>query len=253
MTSMWRGARRWRVRVIPFFARHFLPWADAVVAVSKGVADDLAGLTGIPRENIHVIYNPVLSEELFTKARAEISHPWFAPGSPPVVLSVGQLTPVKAFHTLLRAFSRLAQQTPARLLILGEGPERGALESLVRSLGIGDKVAMPGFEPNPYPYMARAKVFALASEFEGFGVVLAEALALGATVVATDCPSGPREILDDGRRGSLVPVGDVEALASALAAALDSPRHSIPRAALIEFEVATAMSSYEKLIGLTDV
>src|SRR5947209_19353481 len=101
--------------------------------------------------------------------------------------------------------------------------------------------------------MARAKVFALASEFEGFGVVLAEALALGATVVATDCPSGPREILDDGRRGSLVPVGDVEALASALAAALDSPRHSIPRAALIEFEVATAMSSYEKLIGLTDV
>ena len=253
MTSMRRGVSSWRVRMVPFFARHFLPWADAVVAVSKGVADDVSGLTGIPRENIVVIYNPVLSEEFFERAKAPMLHPWLKPGSPPVVLSVGQLTKPKAFHTLLRAFAAVKHQTPARLLILGEGPERSALESLVESLGIGDKVAMPGFEPNPYPYMARAKVFALASEFEGFGVVLVEALALGATVVATDCPGGPREILDDGRRGSLVPVGDVEALARALVAALGSPQRSMPREVLKDFEVATAASSYEKLIGVSDV
>ena len=253
MSSMLRGSSRWRVRMVPFFARRFLPWADALVAVSKGVADDVSRVAAIPRENIHVIYNPVLDQEFFARAGDELSHLWLKPGSPPVILSVGQLTEQKGFRSLIKAFSLVAQQNPARLLILGEGPDRSRLEGLVADLGIGDRVGMPGFEPNPYAYMARAKVFALASEFEGFGMVLVEALALGANVVTTDCPAGPREILDYGSRGTLVPFGDVNALAQALLAALDAPRRNISRETLNDFEVATAVSSYEQLIRCTMV
>jgi glycosyltransferase involved in cell wall biosynthesis len=205
-----------RARLIPSWARIFYPWADAVVAVSKGVADDLIKLTELPQEKVHVIYNPVVTPELFAKADEPLDHPWFEPSEPPVILSVGRLTPAKDYSTLIKAFALVRKEMPARLMILGEGEERPKLEALIRDLGLEKDVALPGFVNNPYKYMKHAAVFVLSSQWEGLPTVLIEALALGIPVVSTDCPSGPSEILEGGKWGILVPVGNIEALAKAI-------------------------------------
>lgn len=213
-----------RARLTPFWIRPFYPWAHSVVAVSQGVADDLVRLTGLPKEKVRVIYNPVLTPELFAKAEENLEHPWFAPGEPPVVLGVGRLTAAKDYATLIRAFARVRQERPVRLMILGEGEERPNLETLVRELRLDKDVTLPGFVENPYKYMKRAGVFVLSSQWEGLPTVLVEALAVGTPVVSTDCPSGPAEILEGGKVGRLVPVNDVEALAQAILVGLDEER-----------------------------
>ena len=212
-----------RVRLIPNLIRIFYPWADDIVTVSNGVADDFASTIGLQRERIKVIYNPVITPELFEKAREPLDHPWFAAGQPPVVLSVGRLTKQKDYPTLIRAFALVRRKYPARLMILGEGEERAKLEALAQELGLQDDISLPGFVDNPYAYMARAAVFVLSSAWEGLPTVLIEAMAVGRPVIATDCPSGPAEILENGKWGKLVPVGDVEALAEAIAHKISSP------------------------------
>jgi len=204
-------------------AGRFYSWADAIIAISNGVADDVARVTGLPREHITTIYNPVVTPELQEKMRAPLDHPWFAPGNPPVLLAVGRLVDQKDFSTLLRAFVLVRAVRKARLIILGEGKERPALEALARELGIASDVDLPGFVLNPFPYMVRASVFVLSSAWEGFGNVVAEAMACGCPVVSTDCPSGPAEILDGGAYGPLVPVGDDAALAEAILSVLETP------------------------------
>jgi len=216
LSKVIENASNARSRVMPLFIRWFYPWADAVVAVSQGVADDLVKTTWLPRELITVIYNPIVTPELLEKAKENVVHPWFKPGQPPVILSAGRLTKQKDFPTLIRAFALVRAKHPARLMILGEGEERSKLEALVRELGLENDVSMPGFVENPYAYMARAAVFVLSSAWEGFGNVLVEAMAVGTPVVSTDCPSGPAEILEGGKWGKLVPVGDVEKLAEAI-------------------------------------
>ncbi len=208
--------------------RHAYLKADAIVAVSDGVADDLAAYADIPRQRITTVYNPVVGPDITAKAREPLDHPWFAPGEPPVVLGVGRLDPQKDFATLVRAFARLRARRRARLIILGaDGPRMHGyaadLKSLPGGLGIAEDVAMPGFVDNPYAFMARASVFVLSSTYEGLPGVLIQALACGCPVVSTDCPSGPREILDHGRFGPLVPVGDDAALARAIEQVLDAP------------------------------
>jgi glycosyltransferase involved in cell wall biosynthesis len=218
-----RAATKARGRLIPHFIRWFYGWADDVIAVSEGVADDLAGVARLDRERIHVIYNPVDTENIKALATEPLRHPWFGSGAPPVVVSAGRLTRQKDFPSLLHAFARVRQSRSARLMILGEGEDRASLEGLARQLDCRDDIALPGFMPNPYPYMAAAGVFVLSSAWEGFGNVLIEAMALGVPVVSTDCPSGPAEILGRGRYGTLVPVSDVDALARAIATTLDHP------------------------------
>lgn len=239
-----------RARILPFFMRRAYPRADALVAVSEGVADDLAALLGLPREAVTRIYNPVVSERLAALAAAPLDHPWFAPAAPPVILGVGRLTAAKDFATLLRAFAELRGRRAARLVILGEGEERAALEALAHRLGVAGDVALPGFEDNPYRYMRRASAFALSSRWEGLGNALIEAMACGAPVVATDCPNGPREILEDGRHGRLVPVGDAASLARALEACLDEP--PVPSAAVRAgaFGVEAALDGYAGVLRL---
>lgn len=215
-----------RGRLIPYIARWCYGWADGVVAVSQGVADDLSKTIGLSRERIRVIYNPVVVPELFELAKEPVEHPWFRVGEPPVVLSVGRLTAAKDYPTLLQAFSLVIKARPVRLLILGEGEERIGLEAVVRDLGLEDVVDMPGFVSNPYAHMSKAAVFVLSSAWEGFGNVLVEAMAVGAPVVATDCPNGPAEILENGKYGRLVPVGNAEALAEGILAVLDGPTNS---------------------------
>jgi glycosyltransferase involved in cell wall biosynthesis len=204
-------------------ARQFFPRADAIVAISRGVAEDVARELRLPRERVHVIYNPVTTPRLLARAQQPLDHPWFAPGSPPVVLGVGRLVAQKDFATLLRAFARVREQRDARLLLLGEGRERDALEALVRELSIEPHVRLPGAVDNPYPYMTRAALLAVSSAWEGFGNVLVEALACGCPVASTDCPSGPSEILEGGLYGPLSPVGDAEGLARSIVALLDGP------------------------------
>lgn len=225
--SHWaRESSNWKHRVTPPLARYFYRGADQVVAVSQGVADDLIRIIGVPQQRVRVIFNPGVTPALRDKAQAPLEHEWFRPDQPPVILAVGRLSKQKDFATLLRAFARLRQSRTARLMILGEGPEREALEATRRELDLDADVAMPGFVANPYAYMTRADVFVLSSIHEGLPTVLVEALYCGVPIVSTDCPSGPREILKQGELGMLVPMASPVELSQALRLAIDgrSPR-----------------------------
>jgi len=232
-------------RISRYWIRPFYPWADAVVAVSQGVAKDLVSLIGLPSEKVKIIYNPVVTPELFSNASKSLNHPWFYPGEPPVVLGVGRLTDQKDFQTLIHAFAYVRERRPARLMILGEGENRSTLEALVNALVLDNDVALPGFVDNPYSYMRAAALFVLSSRWEGFGNVLAEAMACGAPVVSTDCPSGPAEILEDGRWGALVPVGNVCAMAEAISFQLDSEcPEGMKESVLERFDVNRIVNQY---------
>jgi glycosyltransferase involved in cell wall biosynthesis len=235
-----------RAKLLPFLIKTFYPYADAVVAVSRGVAEDLVTTTKLPMEKIKVIYNPVITPELFAKAEEPLDHPWFRPGEPPVVLGVGRLTQPKDFPTLIRAFALVRKERPARLMILGEGEERPKLEALVRELGLEEDVALPGFVENPYKYMKRAAVFVLSSRWEGLPTVLVEALALGIPVVSTDCPSGPREVLEPHEE-LLVPVGDANALARTTLRVLENPPQL--HIDVSPYTLLQALALYIKVLG----
>lgn len=227
--------------------------AEAVLVPSHGAAEDLARHARLPLERIRVVPSPIVAPDMGTRAAAPAEHPWFDDGGPPLILGVGELSERKDFATLIRAHARLRRTHDCRLLILGEGRRRGELERLAIELGTRDAVALPGFVPNPYPYMARAAAFALSSRWEGMPVVLIEALALGTPVIACDCPSGPAELLDGGRLGALVPVGDDAALAAALADTLAAPpaREAL-RAAAAPYAVDASARAYLAALGFTE-
>jgi glycosyltransferase involved in cell wall biosynthesis len=241
--------RSWQFRALPLIYRLAMPFADAIVAVSRGVADDLASAAGLRRTAMTVIYNGVVADDFDTRAAREPEQQWFADGRP-VVLGMGRLVAEKDFATLIRAFERVAQATDAKLVILGEGPLRASLEDQVKSLGeLSNRIALPGFVANPLPLLRRARLFVLSSRAEGFGNVIAEALACGTPVVSTDCPFGPAEILDHGQFGTLVPVGNADALGRAI---LNGLRQEPDRAELVRrgrlFSVAKCASNYGRLM-----
>ena len=216
-------ARQRFERHLSTLAREWYPHAAGVIAVSDGVAADLAELTALPRARITTVHNPVDIERVTRLGAEPPKDTWADSEGPPLVLAVGRLAPQKDYATLLRAFARIVACRPARLVILGEGTERPALEMLAEDLGIAKSVRLPGLCANPYAYMARAKVLVLSSAWEGFPNVLIEALACGCPVVSTDCPSGPAELLENGRFGRLTPVGDDVALAEAVVQTLSAP------------------------------
>ncbi|MGH6900710.1 MAG: glycosyltransferase [Geminicoccaceae bacterium] len=250
LSELCRQSRRRSVRwLLPRAARLSFPWADQVCAVSHGVALDLAEVTGIPLGDIRVLYNPTVTPELLAQARLPSGHPWLDAKDGPVVLGAGNLSAIKDFATLIRAFARVRRMRPARLIILGEGDERPRLQRLARELGVAPDVDLPGFAPNPYAFMARADLFAVSSRVEGMPNTIIEALACGCPVVATDCPSGPAEILEDGRYGALVPPGDDAALAQAMSAALQTaPERDALFARAADFSVERALEGYLQLL-----
>jgi len=190
--------------------------ADVRIGVSGGVADDMARLSAMARAAIAVVHNPAASGNVPENApRPQL----LAGRNGLLLLSVGTLKQVKRHDLLIRAFAS-ADIPDSTLCILGEGPERPALEALVRECGMQDRVLLPGYQPDPAPWYAHADLFVLSSDYEGFGNVLVEAMEHGVPVVSTDCPAGPREILAEGRYGTLVATGDVEALATAMGDAL---------------------------------
>ena len=244
-----QNKKEWRWRFVPPIIRRVYPWADGIVSVSNGVGDDVSLLTGIPRERITTIYNPIMANEILEKSHGPLDHPWFSPKTTPVILGVGRLVPQKDFPCLLRAFRHVRSVRSAKLVILGEGRLRGELETLARTLGISQDVSMPGFAENPYAFMARASVLALSSAWEGIANVIGEALACGCPVVSTDCPSGPAEVLKNGAYGTLVPVGNDKALADAILAVLDKPPDPDRlRARASEFDLDTISEAYFQLL-----
>ena len=200
-----------------------LPIADGIVCVSEGVSEDLRSMVPAAAHKIETVYNPVVTPRLSKQSEQPVDHPWFDDGGPPVILAAGRLTRVKDHATLLRAFAKVTESRPARLIVLGEGPERENLLQLAESYGKSQQVDLPGFMTNPFAYMARASVFVLSSRYEGFPNVLVQAMACGTPVVSTDCRSGPREILEDGKWGRLVPVGGWRSMANAIVEGLDTP------------------------------
>ena len=246
-----RSAFTRALRLAPM--RLFYRGVDRLVAVSAGVAEDARRTTGVPPAHIVVVRNPVITPRLAGLAAAPCPHPWLEQDGEPVLVGAGRLTVQKDFATLVRAFARVNAERPARLVILGEGRLRGALQKLAGELDVADRLLLPGFAANPYAWMARARLFVLSSAWEGSPNSLTEALALGVPVVATDCPSGPREILAGGRYGPLVPVGDVAALAAAMRATLDDPLPAaVLRAAVTEYTVAAATRAYLSVLGLAE-
>jgi glycosyltransferase involved in cell wall biosynthesis len=238
--------RLWYLRM-----RMLYPFADAVVAVSKGVADDLKKNAGLSPALLRIIQNPVIPPELPALADEPVAHPWFRQNTVPVIIGAGRLTRQKDFPTLLRAFALIKEKRSSYLVILGEGRDRAFLESLARKLGIRDDVHLPGFVENPYAYMSKAALFVLSSAWEGSPNVLTEALALGTPVVSTDCPSGPREILANGRYGPLVPVGDHHALARTILKTMDSPpEKALLKNAVRDYTVQASSAKYlDALLG----
>lgn len=231
--------------------RHLYPRAAAVLVPSQGAADDLAAFAGLTRERIAVVPSPVFGRRFEMLAAAPPERVPWSESAPPTVLGIGELCARKDFATLIRAFARLRAARPCRLVILGEGRQRAALEALVRELGLEADVRLPGFLANPYPHLTRAALFVLSSRCEGLPVALIEALACGTPAVSTDCPSGPRELLQGGRLGALVPVGDAEALAAAMAATLAAPPAADAlRTAAAPYAVNAAAGAYLDALGL---
>ncbi len=232
--------------------RKYYPRNAGIIAVSHGVAEDIAGILGWATERVRVAPNPVITNELFKLAAAPLQHPWFAAGQPPVIVGMGRLEPQKDFPTLLRAFALMRRQRPCRLLVLGEGKLHAPLTALAAELGVAADVALPGFQSNPYPFLANAHLFVLSSAWEGSPNGLTEALALGTPLVATDCPNGPVEVLEQGKWGPLVPVGDVDALARAMQQVLDHPpdRETLRAAARRRYTVDRSADAYLQALGL---
>jgi glycosyltransferase involved in cell wall biosynthesis len=238
-----------RSRFVPPAMKWLYPRATSIVGVSQGVSTDLDSELGFRPGTVKTVYNPVISPDLMAKADMPVEHPWFQPGQPPVFLAVGRFTPQKDFSNLVQAFGILRKQQDARLMILGEGDLRGELESEIASLGLTSDVSLPGFVQNPYAYMSKSTAFVLSSRWEGLPTVLIEAMACGCAVVATDCPSGPDEILGSGKYGLLVPIENASALAAAMVKTLENPldqSSSIERG--MYFSTDRAVSDYLDLL-----
>lgn len=225
--------------------RIFYPYADGVVAVSQGLVTEMVTELGLRTDRVTAIANPVDVESIRQKALERPIHPWLNPGEPPVLLAVGRLNAQKDYPGLLEAFVKLRAKQRARLVVLGEGSLRQELEQLIVSMGLSDSVALLGFQSNPFGWMAACSVYVMSSRYEGFPNSLVQAMACGARVVSTDCPTGPNEILEGGRWGQLVPVGDAVALSKALAVALDDQSPTDGAKRIDDFRPARILHQYE--------
>ncbi len=231
----------------------FYPWAERIIGVSECVADDVRWMSGLDAPRVIAVNNPVVSDDLVIKAQEPVEHPWFVHHDCPVIIGCGRFTLQKDFPNLIRAFARVRQDQHCRLFIMGRGEDMDTCRQLVDELGVSSDVCFAGFIDNPFAYMARADLFVLSSRWEGSPVVLVEALALGIPVVATDCSCGPRETLQKGKIGPLVPVNDAEALARAIQATLASPLASEQLCLAAEpFTVKNSVDQHLKVMGLAD-
>lgn len=241
-------------QMIPLL-RYCYSRAEGIIATSRGVAEDVIEFLDLNPDRVHLVYNPVYFPGLTKLMDEPVQHPWFMPGSAPVLVGIGRLVEQKNFPLLIEAFARVRQATDARLVIIGgddassdQCAHRQQLQALAVGLGVGDDVDLIGYQSNPYPYLKAASVFVLSSLYEGFGNVLIEAMLVGCPVVSTDCPSGPFEILDGGRYGILVPVNDINRLSDAILASLATePESEKLRQRGREFSIESAVKGYHRI------
>lgn len=238
--------------LLSLFSRTLYPIANELVAVSEGSGRDLSRALGLPAKKVRVIYNPVVDEDLIAEAnKVNASYSTVAPGHR-FVLAVGRLEPEKDFESLIQAFSLVAERDDATLMIAGEGSLERSLKDKVRALGLSKRVVFLGFVENPLPLMKRSAAFVSTSKFEALPTVLIEALASGAQVIATDCPNGPREILEDGRWGTLVSPGDVSGIASAILQVLSCEKKIAASERAWYFSTEKAIELYLGLLPIDD-
>ncbi len=218
VTSLSSAKKHDKSIIVKMFSLYYLlsPKVDLIVAVSQGVADDLITKFHLPKEKISVFHNPAYSRDIHVLSQEPIEHKWLNKKYKTVV-SLGRLAVPKDFKTLISAFRKVSKKIEnARLLILGDGPLRNELQNQIKQLDLSDTVELLGFDVNPYKFLSRANLFVLSSIYEGFGNVIVEAMALNIPIVSTDCPFGPAEILENGKWGKLVPVGNDELMANAI-------------------------------------
>lgn len=225
-------------------------YAHKVVVVSYEAMKDFLQYTKLPEEKVKPIYTPIINKDFYNTLNTPINHPFFNQTAQPVIVSVGRLTIAKDFETLIKAFSLVRKNIPAKLLILGEGEERKPLEELVKQLELTADVSMPGFVIPPYPYMKKANLFVMSSLWEGLPGALIEAMACDTPVVSTNCQSGPYEILKGGEYGHLVPIKNPEALAEAMVFSLQGDFRKAPSAWLEQFHVDTITKAYLDLLEI---
>jgi glycosyltransferase involved in cell wall biosynthesis len=207
-----------RIRyVLPVLMRYTYPYGNGLIGVSKDTISDLVNEMKVPLSiPMQPVSNPIDPVRIEKLAEEPANHPWFEAGNPPVILTVARLAKQKQLDILIRAFAQVVKQTPARLLILGEGALRADLEQLCQSLDVQRWVEMPGFDHNPYRFMSRCGVFVLASAWEGCPIALQEAMACGAAIIVNDAPGGSKDVVDYGKFGMMVPNEDVDALAAGI-------------------------------------
>jgi glycosyltransferase involved in cell wall biosynthesis len=228
------------------------PRAAGIIAVSDGVKSELLELNRALVGLTKVIPTPVLTDDIQRQASQPTGHPWFDSPDLPIVLSAGRLEPHKGMLDLVQAFRLVRNSRRARLVILGEGSQRSRIEREVQELGLKGDVDLPGFVANPFCFMQQARVFALASYYEGLPNVLIQAMACGTPVVSTDCRSGPSEILAGGSLGQLVPVGDSRGLARAIELSLELPKQTEAQRLVWErYGAELATSQYLQIAGIS--
>jgi len=235
---------------LPPLIKIFYPSASAIICVSRGVAKDLLAIKHL--DNIKVIYNPIVSPDLIKAADEPIKQHGFFNDKIPVVIAVGRLAKAKDYPTLLKALKIMLKEKAVCLVILGEGPEKLKLKKMVADLGLAENVAFLGFQNNPYKYIKKSSVFVLSSIQEGFGNAIVEAMALGLPVVATNCHSGPTEIIEGGINGFLVPPQNEKALAEAILKVLNNKPLAEKLSAngkkrAEDFSIEKSAQEYEKL------
>ncbi len=240
--------KNFRSVVIHCINKYLYRTADEIHAVSRGVAVSLANHLNIPIEKIKVIYNPVYTIKILELAQVQVNLPWLRKNGQHLIVAAGRLTKQKDFSTLVRAFALIHNKIDARLVIMGEGELRADLELLIVEHGLQEKIILPGFVDNPFAIMKHADLFVLSSAWEGLPNVLIQAMACGTPVVSTDCPSGPAEILENGKWGRLVQVGNIEALARAITETLSQKENPDVLTRASHFNLERAVEQYLKIL-----
>lgn len=239
---------RWQARIMPFLIKMTYPYADFIVCVAKDIANELIEVFGLKNDKVKVIYNAVITEKLIEDSLKEFHNPYFDHSEIPMILGVGRLTSQKNFASLIHAFSSIRKKHKSKLVILGEGPLLDDLINLSKELNVYDDVYFPGFVQNPFVWMKHAKVFVLSSNYEGLPNALIQAMACGTQVVSTDCPTGPSEILEDGKWGFLCPVNDNQSLAQGITNILENDTQVDVFKRSQYFSLGRALEGYEQLI-----
>jgi len=237
--------------ILVFLARFLYPLADKTVVVSEGAAQNLIEAIKINPNKVQSIYNPIDMDRIRILSGEKIDEFWLTEKSIPVLIAIGRLEQEKNFSFLLNVFQTLIKKRKARLLILGEGSEREALEKQIKVYGIQNEVKLPGIKTNPYPYISNADILVCTSKYEGFNITLAESLACGTPVISMNCPYGPAEILDNGTYGQLISPGDQDGMVNAIIAAIDHPESLPSKEKLMErakrFSAEKIFSEYQEL------